>query len=166
MDKDLIVKLIRLANNNPNENEANMAARKACKLLGESDFMPSTSRRPGFGTPDNHGRSNNPTWQPSASQEEWFGSRTRNRTTEEEEANRGRPGQQKPPPHRPWNPAEEFDFDFAAFARDFVYGSAKDKYDSRIKKCIHCRKIMTSAAEIANKMCADCYRKEKEKYGQ
>jgi SNF2 family DNA or RNA helicase len=41
MDKDKIIKLIRLANNNPNDNEANLAARKACKLLGaaEKEFL-------------------------------------------------------------------------------------------------------------------------------
>jgi len=30
---DIIQKLIRLANNNPNDNEANVAARRACKML-------------------------------------------------------------------------------------------------------------------------------------
>lgn len=38
MNFDLITKLARLANNNPNENEANLAARKACKLLAEGNF--------------------------------------------------------------------------------------------------------------------------------
>jgi len=35
---DLITKLAKLANNNPNENEANAAARKVCKLLAEANF--------------------------------------------------------------------------------------------------------------------------------
>lgn len=38
MDFDLIQKLIRLANNNPNEHEANLAARKACKMLDGHSF--------------------------------------------------------------------------------------------------------------------------------
>jgi hypothetical protein len=38
MNKDLIVKLAKLANNNPNDNEANAAARKVCRLLAESNF--------------------------------------------------------------------------------------------------------------------------------
>lgn len=38
MNLDLIIKLTRLANNNPNENEANLAARKVCKLLAEAEF--------------------------------------------------------------------------------------------------------------------------------
>lgn len=38
MNLDLIQKLIRLANNNPNDNEANLAARKACKMLEDYQF--------------------------------------------------------------------------------------------------------------------------------
>src|SRR5215831_9723714 len=38
MNFDLITKLAKLANNNPNENEANAAARKVCKLLAEANF--------------------------------------------------------------------------------------------------------------------------------
>lgn len=38
MNFDLITKLAKLANNNPNENEANLAARKVCKLLADSDY--------------------------------------------------------------------------------------------------------------------------------
>jgi len=38
MNFDLIQKLIKLANNNPNENEANLAARKVCKMLVDYTF--------------------------------------------------------------------------------------------------------------------------------
>lgn len=38
MNKDLIIKLAKLANNNPNEHEANSAARRVCKLLAEANF--------------------------------------------------------------------------------------------------------------------------------
>jgi hypothetical protein len=38
MNLDLLKKLTRLANNNPNENEANLAARKVCKMLAECDW--------------------------------------------------------------------------------------------------------------------------------
>lgn len=38
MNFDLIKKLIRLANNNPNENEANLAARKVCSMLDGHEF--------------------------------------------------------------------------------------------------------------------------------
>lgn len=38
MNLDLLKKLTRLANNNPNDNEANFAARRVCKMLEECDF--------------------------------------------------------------------------------------------------------------------------------
>lgn len=37
-EKEKLEKLVRLANNNPNENEANLAARYACKMLEEHKF--------------------------------------------------------------------------------------------------------------------------------
>jgi hypothetical protein len=57
MNLDLLKKLIKLANHNPNEHEANSAARRACKLLEDFKFQePSStgflpnSRTTGFGT--------------------------------------------------------------------------------------------------------------------
>lgn len=38
MNIDLITKLAKLANNNPNDNEANSAARKVCRLLADGEF--------------------------------------------------------------------------------------------------------------------------------
>lgn len=38
MNLELIQKLVKLANNNPNENEANSAARRVCKLIAEGEF--------------------------------------------------------------------------------------------------------------------------------
>lgn len=38
MNIDLIQKLIKLANNNPNDNEANLAARRVCKMLADHKF--------------------------------------------------------------------------------------------------------------------------------
>ena len=38
MNINLIIKLAKLANNNSNENEANSAARKVCKLIHEGDY--------------------------------------------------------------------------------------------------------------------------------
>lgn len=57
MDLDLIRKLIRLANNNPNDNEANLAARKACKMIADGKVFehfakiatpPASGTRQGF----------------------------------------------------------------------------------------------------------------------
>ncbi len=38
MNLDLIIKLVKLANNNPNEHEANSAARQVCKLIAAGEF--------------------------------------------------------------------------------------------------------------------------------
>ncbi len=38
MNIDLIIKLAKLANNNPNENEANAASRKVCRLIAEGKY--------------------------------------------------------------------------------------------------------------------------------
>lgn len=46
MNLDLLKKLTRLATNNPNENEANLAARRVCKMLIECDFNLSNGRIP------------------------------------------------------------------------------------------------------------------------
>lgn len=39
MKLEILKKLIALANNNPNDNEANLAARKVCKALVEDDYV-------------------------------------------------------------------------------------------------------------------------------
>jgi hypothetical protein len=38
MDIDLLTKLVKLANHNPNENESNAAARKVCSLIEAANF--------------------------------------------------------------------------------------------------------------------------------
>lgn len=43
---DLVTKLAKLANNNPNENEANLAARKVCRMLEEADFQFNDAAQP------------------------------------------------------------------------------------------------------------------------
>jgi len=35
---ELLIKLVKLANNNPNDNEANSAARRVCKMIAEADY--------------------------------------------------------------------------------------------------------------------------------
>lgn len=38
MDSEQLKKLVKLANNNPNENEANASARKLCQILADYSF--------------------------------------------------------------------------------------------------------------------------------
>lgn len=57
MNYKLIEKLAKLANNNPNEHEANMAARKVCKLLAEGNFKFNESKIISMGTPPSNSSS-------------------------------------------------------------------------------------------------------------
>lgn len=62
MNLNLLIKLVKLANNNPNENEANLAARKVCKLIAEDNYQfnePKTAQAKegewsGFSYPSNY----------------------------------------------------------------------------------------------------------------
>lgn len=50
MNLDLLKKLTKLANHNPNENESNLAARKVCKMLEECDWnLNNTKEQPNLG---------------------------------------------------------------------------------------------------------------------
>lgn len=46
MNLDLLTKLVKLANNNPNDNEANLAARKVCRMIEEAKFQFKSASRP------------------------------------------------------------------------------------------------------------------------
>ena len=67
MNLNLLKKLIKLATNNPNEHEANSAARRVCKLIAEADFKfveDVINIRPQVAS--------NPVWKPTPKQEEFF----------------------------------------------------------------------------------------------
>ena len=54
MNLDLLKKLVKLAINNPNDNEANSAARKVCRMIAEDNYKlvggDQVQRRPANGT--------------------------------------------------------------------------------------------------------------------
>lgn len=69
MNIDKLKALIRLANNNPNEHEANLAARKVCKQLAGNDFAllkeparTSNTAKPAADTWNSMHRSKEPFW--------------------------------------------------------------------------------------------------------
>lgn len=39
MNLEKLIKLVKLANNNPSDNEANLAARKVCKMIAEANYI-------------------------------------------------------------------------------------------------------------------------------
>lgn len=72
MNLDKLKALIRLANNNPSENEANLAARRVCKILADNNFtllnpQPKTAadKVGSAKTWNDVKRSNEPAWKPS-----------------------------------------------------------------------------------------------------
>src|SRR5262245_51973348 len=66
---ELLQKLTRLANNNPNDNEANLAARKVCKMLEEGKWnIPSAPAKPIENRPKS-------TWEPKIA--DWYDPKTR-----------------------------------------------------------------------------------------
>lgn len=71
MNSDLFKKLVRLANNNPNDNEANLAARRACKMIAENDFAALNGSQPqaqGTITWNDVKRSTESAWKPNPPQ--------------------------------------------------------------------------------------------------
>lgn len=77
MNLEIVKKLIKLANNNPNEHEANSAARKVCRELDGYDFN-TISSPPKQETPKTWNdvrRSSKPQWKSGESYpfEDWFG---------------------------------------------------------------------------------------------
>jgi hypothetical protein len=112
MNLDLLKKLTRLANNNPNDNEANLAARKVCQMLEKSNWSlgPVNARDTPLGkTWNDVRRSTEPQWsgkppqdpgqpfnfdefyksaaynyRPTRKQEEFFGGRRGGKTAQEE----------------------------------------------------------------------------------
>ena len=85
MNLELLKKLVKLANNNPNDNEANLAARKVCKMIEEAKFnfnnqvtiTPKDIKQPDIQyeskTYNDINRTTEPFWR-STPQEPWFDS--------------------------------------------------------------------------------------------
>lgn len=64
---EILNKLLALANNNPNEHEANSAARKLCKTLGEMNFQFKSSSQP-----YQRSTSSVPNYNPTKRQTDWY----------------------------------------------------------------------------------------------
>ena len=190
MSLDLIKKLVRLANNNPNDNEANLAARKACKMIAELEFyleqrVQNTAysgnySRPGASpvTPprtwNDVRRSEEPFWrskpptEPGRSADDifdWFFRVERERMKREEQAYRE---QQKKPP-RP----DAYEPIYRPYTDDVHYGTVSDEPIPKNKKirrklrCKTCHKTIDTVFIGAEELfeCNECqwnaYKKRK-----
>lgn len=107
MNYDLLIKLARLANNNPNDNEANLAARKVCKLIAEGNYkfekwpIGATYQNPFTGPVTQRPQGTWEGFRPSSAQQAYQQQEARQ---QQEEANRQR-GQERPAYY-------DFSFDF------------------------------------------------------
>lgn len=79
IDIKLLMKFVKLAAGNTNENEANIAARRACKMLDEANKAGETvtiqsdvKRRPDVLTWQDVKRSADSFWRPSQKQQDWY----------------------------------------------------------------------------------------------
>jgi len=90
MNLDMLIKLAKLANHNPNEHEANSAARRVCQMLSEDNYKSlesalkiqsnSTSRQSGPVTWNDVKRSTEPwNWKRTTTEYEEYKKQTKNR---------------------------------------------------------------------------------------
>lgn len=138
--KELIIKLTRLANNNPNEHEANSAARRVCQLLAELNFtldVISPSKQSTV-TWNDVKRATEPFWKsrpepPTNQQEDWF-----NKYREERERMRN---ERNPWVYEPTQKQREyFDEFMKGFKVPYTEYRPKERSEQRVRKCVDCGK--------------------------
>ncbi len=173
MNLDLLKKLTRLANNNPNDNEANLAARKVCKMLEAGNWelpaLPTYKPEKKVTTWGDVTRSTEPEFrskyysEPEAKadadrrQAEWFNEFFRKMTDAERERwkqyREGSWETKRPPPR--WNP-EDYPF--------YKEGKKSSAYSNRDKKrMLRCTKcgVDKETGYVGNLyVCTDCYWKD------
>ena len=132
MDIEKLKSIIRLANNNPNENEANLAARKACKILAENDFATLSGRssyNPSEASAGTNSGQTKPKGRPAPNREpeqsvndifeEMFraqrAAEAKRREKEKQRAEEAKRRAPSEPKNSKWNPFYGFDGDFNPF---------------------------------------------------
>lgn len=162
MNLDRLIKLAKLANSNPNEHEANAAARKVCRLIAENNYSfngaknqePATS---GARTWNDVKRSQDPFWRV------W------------EEAFKGRQNYQKyrngswdnyetpnpPPPEPPKQPNPppgwyHVNWDFTTNTKKEDNKGYKRSYEPKNRDCTVCNLTKGTTDTTTPYICADC----------
>lgn len=178
MNLDQLIKLVKLANNNPNDHEANAAARKVCKMIAANNYKFSNTREPepvkAGGTWNDVKRSTEPEFRSKPftggnpfggrGWEDAFWERYR----EDIEGRFYRPRQRpyeppKPPPEPPKRKPENWTW---TQGED---GNIKYKkvYEQKLRDCSICDKSRLTADTDSPYVCADCkwrkYDQEKNK---
>lgn len=154
MDIDKLTKLVKLANHNPNENEANSAARRVCKMIEDAKFRFVDSLGNTIRTPEPEFKSKRPdSPRPSRRQEEFY------KMWEEFIRNSGRARQRAPDPFSDgfW---DDFKRAEEPFWRKDPFNSERDrKYQVDQYVCITCTQIFKVPAGQKvpdNSQCPTC----------
>lgn len=71
MNIELLIKFVRLATNNPNENEANVAARRVCKMIADNGYSLNGSKAPSKNYTVTEEYPRNPT-RPKSPFDDWY----------------------------------------------------------------------------------------------
>ena len=125
MKLDLLKKLVALANNNPNENEANLSARKVCKMLAADNFKIDGVTKP-IVTDKMRRETKTYTWKPEDFYQGAWYSEFKERAKQWQEKEDKNP----PPKYKP----EDKKYYDRKYARGFGF-------DTRMLKCKKCGKV-------------------------
>jgi hypothetical protein len=152
MNLDLLKKLTRLANNNPNDNEANLAARRVCKILEEGNWsLPSIQSRPNTVPP----RTWNDAWR---STEPQWKSKPPDKPSEPDREHQKRQEEFYRKYYRPSRAQEEFFRDIYVGV-DFGFGPSKPSKPPREKRpmeCTRCHQTKETAYVGNLYICNEC----------
>lgn len=161
MNLDLLKKLTRLANNNPNDNEANLAARRVCKMLEESDWKILPEVKTAYGKM-NEGQWASP--KPPDPNSDWFNRQQHTQPRRPDNPNQeydssGRPKPPKSPPKQePVKPPPGWNNPFEKINETFfneVFGRRKAPERLKCTKCGNL-KLTSFIGNPAVFICQDC----------
>lgn len=136
-EDSLIVKLIKLANNNPNENEANLAARKVCKMIADADYKFGNTNKPKV---NDYANSNiYPRWDDLSPIYDYF-RKQREQYEREKQEREKRAEQNKSHSSKSYGPYGPYSYDYER-VYNYEWSEPKPKKERRKLKCRTCNKV-------------------------
>lgn len=150
--KDLIIKLTKLANNNPNEHEANSAARRVCRLLEECNFIFDISS-----TELNNPTTDSITWNDVKRATKPYWRSTPYQATEKQQATWDDIATERERIRRERKGQEDyFNSVFNEFKIPYNKTRPKERPEPRVRKCIQCGKEELTRRITAVFRCNEC----------
>lgn len=132
MNLDLLMKFVRLATNNPNEHEANSAARRVCKMIADNGYSLNVTRQ----APPNPKVTVVSTPQGAG---DWFNEFFKNRPNYETRGTNPRTGQSNPYTEGSWDYGEVPPNPYKQKRPPKSYDNeTKPRPEKQLKKCTRC----------------------------